>query len=175
MKKILATFLIFFLSSQNIFATDFSKIKERPVQNNYHFTSYFPSMDELYKYRKAIVIDTKIGNLKAYFYGQEIWSFDASVGKYNFETPKGKFRIVQKNRLPKSKTSGLYMPFWMEFRGNGKYGIHGFPLYPNKTPKYPNEDKFSRTKLAGGCVRVQKENIKILYDWVELLTTVIIL
>ena len=132
-------------------------------------------MEELYKYRKSIVIDTKIWNLKAYFYGQEIWSFDASAWKYNFETPKWKFRIVQKNKMPKSKISWLYMPYWMEFWWSGKYWIHWFPLYWDKTPKYPNEEKFSRKKLAWWCVRIQKENIKTLFNWVEPLTTVIIL
>jgi len=173
MKKILATLLIFisiFGFSENSFA-----LKERPVKNNYHFTSYFPSMDELYKYRKAIVIDTKIWNLKAFFYWQEIWSFDASVWNRYYPTPKWRFRIVHKHKMAKSKISWLYMPYWMEFRWNWKYWIHWFPLYPNKKPKYPNEDKFSRAKLWWWCVRIQKENIKTLYEWTDLLTTVIIL
>lgn len=176
---ILISSQIFLLSSQNIFANYYQnknfKIKEHSIQNNYKFNKYFPSIEELYKYRKSIVIDTKHGNLKAYFYWQEIWSFDASVWNRSHPTPKWKFRIVQKNDLPKSKNWWLYMPNWMEFWWNWMYWIHWFPLYWDKTPKYPDEEKFARTSLGGWCVRIQKENIKELYDWVELLTTVIIL
>lgn len=184
LKKIssLSLIILFFINilfSENISAnyyqnSDF-QIKENFIQSNYNFTNYFKSMEDLYKYRKSIVIDTKTWNLKAYFYWQEIWSFNASVWNWYNQTPKWKFRIVQKNDLAKSRTSWLYMPNWMEFRWNWMYGIHWFPLYWDKTPKYKNEEKFSKMPLAWGCVRIEKENIKALYNWAELLTTVIVL
>jgi len=161
--------IILLFSSQNIFAA------ERKVENNYHFTNYFQSMEDLYKYRKSIVIDTKHANLKAYFYWQEIWSFDASVWNRNWPTPHWRFRIVNKNPMMQAKRSWLYMPNWMEFRWHWTYWIHGFPLYKNFSPKYPDEQKFSKTKLWWWCVRIEKENLNLLYNWVELLTTVIVL
>ena len=175
----IVVFLLFVWFSENISANYYQnqdfKIKENHVKSNYIFTDYFKSMDDLYKYRKSIVVDTKTWNLKAYFYWLEIWSFDASVWDWYNQTPKWRFRIAQKNNLPKSRSWWLYMPNWMEFWWNWKYWIHWFPLYWDKTPKYPNEKYFAKKKLAWWCIRLEKENIKALYDWVELLTTVIVL
>lgn len=175
MKKILNLILISALSLNIFFWAENILAKENPIESNYNFTHYFTSMEDLYKYKKSIVIDTKIWNLKAYFYWQEIWSFNASVWDNYWPTPKWRFRIVNKHEMMKAQTSWLYMPNWMEFRWNGIYWIHWFPLFSDMTPKYPNEEEFSQTPLWGWCVRIEKENINLLYNWAELLTTVIIL
>lgn len=60
---ILISSQIFLLFSENISADYYQnknfQIKENFIQNDYKFTNYFSSMEDLYKYRKSIVINTK--------------------------------------------------------------------------------------------------------------------
>jgi len=160
-KTFLNTFLIFalFFTSLNVQA----------------FSKYYKSQDDLYNYRKSIVIDTREWTAKAYYYWLEIWEFPVSVwNRYN-PTPHWRFKIINKNKLMLSKWSWLLMPNWMEFYWNWKYWLHWFPLYSDKTPKYLNEEIAVTQKWAWWCVRLKEEDIKTLYWWTDLLTTVIII
>lgn len=143
--------------------------------NTNAYTHYYKSEEDLYNYRKAIVVDTKEWTAKAFFYWKIVWQFPVSTwNRYN-PTPHWRFKIVNKNPMMKSVWSWLFMPYRMEFYWYWKYWFHWFPLYPDMTPKYPNEESAVREKASWWCVRLKKDHIKRLYEWTDPLTTVIII
>lgn len=100
---------------------------------------------------------------------------DINLGTYkissglNGTTPKGEFRI--RNKSPKAWSSyGLWMPYWLGIEGQ-RFGIHELPIWPNGYRE--GADHLGRP-VSHGCIRLGIGPAKILYDWVEIGTKVII-
>jgi hypothetical protein len=73
LKKIFSIFIIsiniFLILSEDTFANSQKfQVKERFIENNYKYTHYFKSKQDLVQYKKSIIIDTKNSNIKAFFY-----------------------------------------------------------------------------------------------------------
>lgn len=81
-----------------------------------------------------------------------------------WETPPGMYEIMTKKTNHLSSIGGVWMPYSMQFFGN--FFIHGWPYYPNGTPV---DEGFS-----GGCIRMETEFAKIVYDFVDIKTPVIV-
>lgn len=93
-----------------------------------------------------------------------------SSGKWDWPTPLGTFRIINKSPKAWSKLAGLWMPYWMGFAG-GKFGIHDLPVWPNG--KKEGENHLGKP-VSHGCIRVSSHNAKALYDWTPIGTKLII-
>lgn len=84
-------------------------------------------------------------------------------GSY-YETIGGIFLSDYKIPLHFSTLGGVYMPYSVHLFGN--YFIHGIPYYPNGTRV--------SSSYSGGCVRLNDNDAKIIYDFVTEDTPIII-
>lgn len=132
--------------------------------------SYSPTSKEKNKVDKLIEIETKTQNLNFYFNSIKLFSYKVSTGKNN-STPKGEFKIQSKHPKAWSGLAKLWMPHWMAFTANGKYGIHELPVWPGG--KREGENHLG-TPVSSGCVRLGIGSAKHVYEWTDVGTKVII-
>lgn len=119
---------------------------------------------------KKIEIDLTNQKLN-YFQGKIlINSFKVSTGKASMPTPKGNYIIGNKSPKAWSKTYGLWMPHWLGLAGKN-FGIHELPYWPNG---YREGENHLGTPVSHGCIRLGIGSAKILYEWAEVGTPVII-
>ncbi len=81
-----------------------------------------------------------------------------------YDTPTGSFDIKTKEPNHFSSIGHVWMPWSMQFSGN--FFIHGWSYYPDGTPVPKG--------YSGGCIRLSDENAKIVYDFAELGTPLIV-
>ena len=103
--------------------------------------------------------------------GRAVQSYLISSGKRGMDTPKGEFSIHNKAPRPWSKAYGLYMPNWMAFTADGKFGIHELPEWPGG---YKEGANHLGRPVSHGCIRLGVGAAQEVYDWTETGTTVII-
>ena len=84
-------------------------------------------------------------------------------GSY-YETIGGAYTNDYKTPLHFSSIGHVYMPYSVHLFGN--YFIHGVPYYPNKTPV--------SSAFSGGCIRLTNDTAKIVYDFVDKGTPIIV-
>ena len=134
-------------------------------------SGYDPLSDKPVKLLKSIEIDTGERHELDYFLDDvKLGSFLISAGLPNMPTPKGHFKIENKN--PKAWSSyGLWMPYWMAIDPSGRFGIHELPIWPSGYRE--GEDHLGRP-ASHGCVRLGENAAKFLYDWAEIGTPVYI-
>lgn len=98
-------------------------------------------------------------------------SYLISSGKRGMDTPKGEFSIHNKAPRPWSKTYGLYMPYWMAFTADGKFGIHELPEWPGGYKE--GADHLGRP-VSHGCIRLGVGHAGNVYAWADIGTVVIV-
>ena len=74
-----------------------------------------------------------------------------------FDTPTGEFAALTKEVKHFSTIGHVWMPYSVQFHGN--FFIHGWPYYPGgeDVPK----------GYSGGCVRMDTEDMKEIYDFIK--------
>jgi lipoprotein-anchoring transpeptidase ErfK/SrfK len=122
------------------------------------------------KHAKKIEIDLKKQELSYRFDGKLINSWRISSGKASMPTPKGDFKVINKFPRPWSKRYGLWMPYWLGFK-DGSYGLHELPEWSGG---YKEGANHLGKPVSHGCVRLAVGNAKVLYDWAEIGTPIII-
>lgn len=120
---------------------------------------------------KYIDINLETQILSFFENGNIIDAYLISSGKRGMDTPKGETKIFNKTPRAYSKNYGLYMPYWMALKSDGKFGIHELPEWPGG---YKEGEAHLGTPVSHGCVRLGVGPAKILYDWVEIGTPVIV-
>lgn len=135
-------------------------------------------LDQARKYTPAKIsvgkyIDINLSQqiLSAFIDGRLLDSYLISSGKRGMDTPKGTFKIANKAPRPWSKTYGLYMPNWMAIVSDGKFGIHELPEWPGG---YKEGANHLGTPVSHGCVRLGVGPSKIVFDWADIGTPVVI-
>ena len=103
--------------------------------------------------------------------GKPLDSYLVSSGKRGMDTPKGEFSVENKAPRPWSKTYGLYMPYWMAFTGDGKYGIHELPEWPSG---YKEGADHLGHPVSHGCIRLGVASARRVYEWADVGTPIII-
>lgn len=93
-----------------------------------------------------------------------------SSGKKGMDTPKGTYEIMAKRPRPWSKKYALYMPWFMQFTGQG-HGLHELPEWPGG---YKEGANHLGIPVSHGCVRLGIGPAKALYDWAEVGTPIVI-
>jgi hypothetical protein len=131
-------------------------------------SGYDPLNSEKIKLAKKIEINTKNQKLSYYLKDVKIGEYPVSSGKNN-STPRGAYKII--NKHPKAWSPfGLWMPYWLGL-GTGKFGIHELPIWPNG---YREGANHLGIPVSHGCIRLGIGPAKIIYDWVEVGTPVVI-
>jgi hypothetical protein len=141
----------------------------KPVAKDAAAQDYSPSL-----WPKWIDVNLKTQHLMAYEGNTLIQQFDVTTGMPGHDTPTGVFQIFYKKPDERMKGDiGLptaydiqHVPWTMYFAGGG-YAIHGAPWRAVYGPG---------TQLGGshGCVNSPVEQVKVLYQWAPLGTTVIV-
>jgi lipoprotein-anchoring transpeptidase ErfK/SrfK len=140
------------------------------LRNGYDPNSPVPA-----KLAKRIEIDLATQQLHSFLGPYDLGGHAVSTGKRSTPTPRGTFHIASKAPRAWSSRAHLWMPWWMNFVGNGapasRFGLH-------ELPEWPGGRKEGATHLgrpvSGGCIRLGVGPAKTLYDWAEVGTTVVV-
>lgn len=81
-----------------------------------------------------------------------------------WETPAGVYSVQAKEKNHFSSIGHVYQPWSMVFQGN--FFIHGWPYYPDGTEV--------SSAYSGGCIRLETDDAKKVYDLVSVGTPVIV-
>ncbi len=120
---------------------------------------------------KYIEVDLSLQRLHLLEGTNHVASYAVSTGKWSTPTPIGEFEIH--NHVPTAWSSRyhLYMDNWMAITGDGLYGIHQLPRWPNG---YVEGANHIGTPVSHGCIRLAAGDSKAVYDWASNGTKVII-
>lgn len=122
------------------------------------------------KLKKKIEVNIKQQELSYFLGSAKLGNFKISTGKTSMPTPKGDFLIKNKHPKAWSKKYGLWMPYWMGIN-DGKIGIHELPEWPGGKKEGANH---LGIPVSHGCIRLGIGSAKILYDWAEIDTPILI-
>jgi len=121
---------------------------------------------------KEILIDISEQHLYAYQDNQIVFSLVVSTGTGD-STRIGSFKVLDKIPRAYSSRFNIWMPYWLGIYWSGtlENGIHGLPLLMNGVELWGN---LIGQPATYGCIESKTADIKKLYDWAEIGTTVII-
>lgn len=104
--------------------------------------------------------------------GKAIKEILISSGKEDSPTPTGNFRIINKALMIYSNVAECWLPFWLGFSSDGKYGFHEIPICQKNEGRTGVGEIGQPASL--GCVRLNYGDAEIFYKWVEINTPVFI-
>jgi lipoprotein-anchoring transpeptidase ErfK/SrfK len=161
-------------NSKFIFESDFSTLPPSPQQWEKDFTLRLEQAKKFTKAKKEtgkyIDINLAVQILSLFEDGKLLDSYLISSGKRGMDTPKGEFKVMAKRPRPWSNKYGLYMPWFMQFTGEG-HGIHELPEWPGG---YKEGANHLGIPVSHGCVRLGIGPAKRAYDWAEVGTPIVI-
>jgi hypothetical protein len=102
--------------------------------------------------------------------GERLGTYMVSTGKRGMATPTGTFKVMAKRGRAWSKKYNLYMPYFMQFTGQG-HGIHELPEWKNG---YKEGANHLGTPVSHGCVRLGVGPAAKVYAWSEVGTPIVI-
>lgn len=161
-------------SFKNIYAASF---KTSPPPAKKAATDFTQRLADARKNTKAKIkegkyIDLNVSAqvLSTFENGKLLGSYMVSTGKRGMDTPKGQFKVMAKKLRPWSGKYKLYMPFFMQFTGQG-HGIHELPEWPGG---YKEGANHLGIPVSHGCVRLGVGPAEVVYNWAEAGTPVVI-
>jgi lipoprotein-anchoring transpeptidase ErfK/SrfK len=124
------------------------------------------------KIKEGKYIDLNIATqvLSTFENGKLLDSYIVSSGKRGMDTPKGQFKVMAKKLRPWSSKYKLYMPFFMQFTGQG-HGIHELPEWPGG---YKEGANHLGIPVSHGCVRLGVGPAEQVYNWAESGTPIVV-
>jgi lipoprotein-anchoring transpeptidase ErfK/SrfK len=183
-----ATALIFWQSPTASLETDeFAASESSPIKSPARFWELvfppLPPLAESEQYLPSVAVrDTRLvirlNERRVYVYqdNQPLNSYPIAVGKQGWETPTGKFQVLQMLENPswQHPWNGQIVPpgsdnplgrrwigFWTD--GERSIGFHGTP----------NEELVGQA-VSHGCIRMRNNDVQALFDQVTIGTTVIV-
>jgi lipoprotein-anchoring transpeptidase ErfK/SrfK len=122
---------------------------------------------------KRIEIDISEQHFYAYEGGTLVYSFVCSTGEPGRDTAPGNYQVLDKIPMAYASTWNLKMPYWLGiyWAGTLENGIHALPILSNGQKLW---DGYLGQRVSYGCVILSTEAAKIIYDWAEIGTPVII-
>ena len=132
-------------------------------------SEYDPRTAEPIKLEKQIKVNLSEQYLEYYLGPVRLNKFVVSTGKAATPTPRGEFTIEQKKEKAWSQLAGLWMPWWLSFKGI--YAIHELPEWPDGSKEGSNH---LGIPVSHGCIRLGIGPAKQLYDWTTVDTRLII-
>jgi lipoprotein-anchoring transpeptidase ErfK/SrfK len=122
---------------------------------------------------KHLVVNLEEQTVEAFEDDHRVYDFICVTGDDDHPTDKGVFKIFRKQHPYRSKTYGVEMDYAMFFTEDGKalHQYHGpVPLNVVRTMKQEVSEWFG----SHGCVRLEEEAARTLYEWATLNTKVTI-
>ncbi|MFA6193974.1 MAG: L,D-transpeptidase family protein [Parcubacteria group bacterium] len=102
--------------------------------------------------------------------GERLGTYKVSTGKKGMATPTGTFHVQAKRGRAWSKKYSLYMPYFMQFTGQG-HGIHELPEWKNG---YKEGANHLGIPVSHGCVRLGVGPAAKVYNWSDVGTPIVI-
>lgn len=102
--------------------------------------------------------------------GERFGTYKVSTGKRGMATPTGTFHVMAKRGRAWSKKYNLYMPYFMQFTGQG-HGIHELPEWRNG---YKEGANHLGIPVSHGCVRLGVGPAAKVYAWSDSGTPIVI-
>lgn len=160
---------------RTIYVGTFETLKATPVVWEKNVTL---RLEQAKKYTKAKLttgkyIDVNLATqvMTTFENGKLLDAYLISSGKRGMATPSGAHQIYNKAPRAYSKAYGLYMPNWMAIVPDGKFGIHELPEWPGG---YKEGANHLGIPVSHGCMRLGVGPAKIVYDWADIGTPVIV-
>lgn len=121
---------------------------------------------------KSILVSISEQHMYVYEGDTIVFSFVASTGMQN-ATRIGEFSVLDKIPNAYGATWDLWMPNWLGiyYSGTMENGIHALPILSNGVTLW---EGYLGTPISFGCVVLGTYESKLLYDWVEIGTPVVI-
>lgn len=119
---------------------------------------------------KYIHIDISSQTLIIFQDGEEKGAFKVSTGRRGMDTPIGTHQVLAKAQRPWSARYQLYMPWFVQFSYEG-HGIHELPEWPGGIKEGASH---LGIPVSHGCVRLGVGPAKIVYDFAEVGTAIVI-
>jgi lipoprotein-anchoring transpeptidase ErfK/SrfK len=121
---------------------------------------------------KHIVVNITEQHLYAYQGDTLAFSFTISSGADN-STSIGTFSVLDKDPLAYSAPWGFWMPDWLGIYwvGDLENGIHALPVLPDGRVIWGDS---IGTPASHGCVVLDTADARLLYDWADIGTQVVI-
>jgi len=122
---------------------------------------------------KKVVVSISQQHLWAYSGNQVTYSFVASTGLASSPTAPGNYQVLDKIPNAYAATWNLQMPYWLGiyYVGRIENGIHALPILSNGQKLWAG---LLGRPASFGCVILDTASAKLLYDWVNIGTPVII-
>lgn len=122
---------------------------------------------------KRIVINLSLQRLVTYQGDAQVHSFIVSTGMPGASTVPGTYKVLDKYPNAYASTWNLQMPYWLGiyWAGSLENGIHALPILPNGQRLW---EGYLGTPVSYGCVVLDTQAARTLYDWAEVGTPVII-
>lgn len=122
---------------------------------------------------KRILIDISEQHLYAYQGDALIYSFVASTGMPGRATRTGTFQVLDRIPNAYASTWDLQMPYWLGIYWAGplENGIHALPILSNGQRLW---EGYLGTPVSYGCIILGTEQARLLYEWADIGTPVII-
>jgi lipoprotein-anchoring transpeptidase ErfK/SrfK len=120
---------------------------------------------------KVIKVDLSLQTVEALEDGKRIHQFDCVSGDQDHPTDRGLFAVMRKQHPYRSHAYNVQMNYAMFFTRDGKalHQYHGpLPLHVIRTLRSEVSDWFG----SHGCVRLEEEDAKALYEWAAVGTRV---
>lgn len=123
---------------------------------------------------KVIKVDISKQKIELWEENDLIKEYDISSGATGSPTPTGNFKIYNKEPMTFSERYDCWLPFWLAFTPDSKYGFHELPicLVSNEAER-KGMDSLGENS-SNGCVRMGIGDAQDLYQWAEIGTKVII-
>jgi lipoprotein-anchoring transpeptidase ErfK/SrfK len=119
---------------------------------------------------KYIDINLAKQQLSIFENGERLGTYMISTGKRGMATPTGTFHVMAKRGRAWSKKYNLYMPYFMQFTGQG-HGIHELPEWKNG---YKEGANHLGVPVSHGCVRLGVGPAAKVYGWSDVGTPIVI-
>ena len=122
---------------------------------------------------KQIVVNLDEQMVRAFEDGKQVYEFICVSGDEDHPTDKGVFKIFRKEHPYRSHTYNVEMDYAMFFTEDGKalHQYHGpIPLEVVRTMKQNVSEWFG----SHGCVRLEEDAARALYEWTPMHTQVTI-
>jgi len=102
-----------------------------------------------------------------------LYSFVTSTGENGRETNPGRYQVLDKIPNAYSRFWNLWMPYWLGiyWAGSSENGIHALPILSNGQTLWAG---YLGRRVSFGCVILDSSAAKLMYDWADIGTTVVI-
>jgi lipoprotein-anchoring transpeptidase ErfK/SrfK len=126
--------------------------------------------------RSRLVVDLSEAKVYVYWGDQVLSSYPVAVGQPGWETPKGSFKVLQKQRNPvwlqpitgelvptgpKNPLGDRWISFWSDKQH--RIGFHG-----------TNNEDLVGEPVSHGCLRMKNKDIRAMYEQVAVGTSVVV-